>query len=244
MICRRFLLVLLLLASPAWSAVSYEGTAAAGSRTTGTSHSQAMPAWLTDDLVVIWIVSDSNESLTATQANLTFSYQTVIRDVTNTFSARLAYAIATSDQSSPASATVSSGTTEGSWSSVAVFRGVDTGTPFGVLNTADGTSDAPAVTQTTGTTSGAWAIVATGIDRNGWVTTDGQYPANTTGIHSGESGDGSGDCGGGLAYDSTSADSETYTWGTMSRSDGYGAAVYEILDGSAPAADQLMVISP
>jgi hypothetical protein len=90
------------------------------------------------------------------------------------------------------------------------------------------------VTQTTGVSANSWAVVVVGIDRNGWQTTDGQYPGNTTGVHSGESDDGSGACGGGVAYDSTATSSEVYTWSTMSRADGYSAGVYEIVEPIVP----------
>ena len=228
------------LACPAGAAIAYVGTAAAGSRTSGTSHAQTVPARSVDDLVVLWMSTDGAETLSVTNTTCieTWNSETAIAEGSTT--GRLFWAISVGTGSCIVS--MVSGTSESAWSSVAVFSGTDTTSPIGVSNTATGNSNAPTVTQTTGTTSGAWAVVVVGIDRNGWQTTDGQYPTNTTGVHSGESGDGANDTGAGLAYDTTSTNSEVYTWGTMSRSDGYNAGVYEIVEPIVASDMGLIVI--
>ena len=233
----RLLALLLLLGAPAGAAISYVGTATPGSRTTGTSHGQTVPAHSVDDLVVIWTASDGSETLTIVNNTCTetWSYQAAVDEGTTT--GRLAHMVATGTAS--CTVDVTGGTTEAAWSTVAVFSGTDTATIFGVSNTATGVSDAPSVTQTTGVTSGSWAVACMGMDRNS-VVTDSGYPTNTTGIHSGRSGSGSGDAGGSCGYDSTATSSEGYTWGTQDRSDGFTAGVYEILE--PVTADTMMLI--
>ncbi len=208
-------------------AITFVATDTPGSRTTGTSHSQSVPAHAVGDLIVIWMASDGgSETLTASGTE-TWNHLTAIDE--GTVTGRLAWTIATG--TSGFTATVSGGSAEAAWSSVAVFRGTDS-SPFGVSNTATGTSDQPAVTQTTGTTSNSWAIAVMGMDRNS-VVSDSGYPTNTTGVHSGRSGNGANDSGGSIAYDTTGAiDSESYTWGVQDRSDGYVAGIYEIKEDS------------